>query len=187
MRHVCGLMLILIAVPLVRADAGLPNFGPRYFLAQYKATFEGLEKYPDFTFFVLPVGAAPVTPGGGPNVIHVDYRLAAVPKVLAQDSTVWRSKWDPAPGVLYSTSLLTGEKRIQAASPPTVVLHFRVELTKDELKCVKLSEEEHIPPDNRPTARAVIAGICGGLVLTVVIAVVGLVWIVRRISRGSRT
>lgn len=189
MRHVCAVILLLLAAPLVRADAGLPSFGPRPrpYIADQIAIFDGLDKYPGYLFFLAPAGTKVVA--GAPVHTEPGARLVAVPKALASGADAWSPEWNSAsaPGVLRSPAVQETQRRVTAVRAPTITTRFQVELTGDELKCTAGKEEVVVPPDNSPSAWAVIGGICGGLVLTVAIAVVGLVWIVRRLSRGPRT
>jgi hypothetical protein len=187
MRHVCGVILILLVAPLVRADAGLPSFGPRPQAAVHFAQFEGLDKYPDYTFFLAPAGVK-VAAG---TVVHTPpgAQLVAVPKNIARESDIWSPEWNKPglPGVLRSRDIQEFQRRFSAIGVPSVTTQFHVELTGDELKCTRGKEDVVIPPDNRPSAWAVLGGVCGGMALTVAIIVAGLVWIIRRLARAPRT
>src|SRR5262249_15486330 len=189
MRHVCGVMFILLAAPLVRADAGLPIFGqgPRPYVADQIAIFDGLDKYPGYIFFLAPTGTK-ITAG---VAVHTapGVRLVAVPRNLANGNESWSPEWESAsaPGVLRSAVVQEFQRRIVATRAPTVTTHFQVEMTGHELKVIAGKEDVVIPPDDSPSAWAVLGGVCGGMVLTVAIIVAGLVWIIRRLARGPRT
>src|SRR5262249_45629637 len=133
MRLVSTILLLLIAAPFLHADAGLPNFGPRPLPANHQATFEGLERYSDYIFFVVP-GPGAVASGRAPAKIYADTQLIAVPKAVAQGATTWNPTWESASasGVVKSGRILDGVRRIPAYSPATVTIHFRIDLTGDD-------------------------------------------------------
>jgi hypothetical protein len=182
MRYVVGLILVVCATVPARADAGLPNFGARPQMAQHFAVFEGLDQYPDYVFFLAP-GGVRVTPGAA---IHLNSgaRLVAVPKAVVQGVDGWSPQWNTAPpaGVLRSPVLHEFPRPIVSYHRPSVTTHFHVEPSGGDLKCIRGQEDVIVPPDDRPSVWMVLGGICGGLILTAVIVVGGLVWIIRRVT-----
>ena len=186
MRCVFSVVLILTAVPFVRADAGFPNFGPRPQPAQHFAVFDGLDKYPDHSFFLTPTGLK-VAPGATVQIAS-SARLIAVPKAVAKQSETWSPEWNKAgtPGVLRSPVIHEFPRRI-VSYHTTVTTHFQVELSGDELKCTRGKEDVVVPPDDRPSAWAVVGGVCGGLVLALVIVAGGLIFLVRMAMRGRKS
>lgn len=183
MRFLSSLLFALVIVAAVHADMGFGG-GKRWLIANYQATFEGLDKYPDYVFFLVS-NTGMSTVGDVPKPLHVGDRLFAVSKATVGE-TAWKPEWETSPGTFHSPSLLTSEKRIQSSSPATVTVKFRFAFTKGgDLDFEKISENEDIPPDTSSSSDGTFLGLLyGGCGLTLVIAAGGLFLIIR-LARGK--